>query len=560
MNKNIGILIFNRDNAELDLIAAMLEGGDCPVFSTSLPLEAIHILQKNDIDIILASQALEGMDGQEFKELAEKIRPGIKILLFPQTPADKKGHKELISDCTLNLKEFAKFTQNHIRTENHLINESSKFKDFFFSFTDRLLQVFEVNDRYFFNNDHMVANLSKKVAIKMKLEENLIDAIHISALLRDIGKVGVQHQILDEKGTLEREKITVIKSHPLNTVQILKQINFPWNVDSIIAHHHEHYDGNGYPEGLQGRYIPLGSRIISVADSYVAMTMDRPYRKALTSEDAAREILQKTGSQFDPEIVEVFLSVIQEEKRQTAERKRIIVLDRDEAISALIKLNLSSDEFDILSATTSVEAVQHLKEETPYALIADSETLSMDKFRFYNIVRQDSSTNTIPFFIIVPTQDLPQQLTDPGVEFLVKPLDAEELLSKIKTLSKVGPARKHKPPAAEDEELKGVSGSLEDLSLVDIIQLLNMGLKTAKVILLKDKEKGEIYLTSGKIVNVHVGNLTGHEAFFKLMGWYKGVFRIFHGHQIDEVNVTMDTMNLLLEGSRVMDESRAKGK
>lgn len=560
MNKNKGILIFNRDNAELDLIGAMLEGGDCPVFSTSLPLEAIHILQKNDIDVILASQALEGMDGQEFKELAEKIRPGINVLLLPQTPTEKKGHKETISECTLSLQEFVKFIQNYIRTENNRINESSRFKDFFFSFTDRLLQVFEVNNKYFFNNDHLVANLSRKVAVRMKLEESLVEGIHISALLRDLGKVGVQHQILDEKGKLERDKLTVIKSHPLNTVQILKQINFPWNVDSIIAHHHEHYDGNGYPEGLQGRYIPLGSRIISVVDSYVAMTMDRPYRKALTSEEATKEILQKTGSQFDPEIVEVFLSVIQEEKRQAAERKRLIVLDIDGTISALIKLNLSSDEFDILSATTSLEAVRYLKEKTPYALIADSETLSIDKFRFYNTVRQDSSTSTIPFFIIVPTQELPQQLTDPGVEFLVKPLDIEDLLSKIKTISKIVPARKHKPLVAEEEELKGVSGSLEDLSLVDIIQLLNMGLKTAKVILIKDKEKGEIYLRSGKIVNVHVGNLTGHEAFFKLMEWYKGVFRIFHGHHIDDVNVTMDTMNLLLEGSRVLDEKGGKGK
>lgn len=560
MDKNKSILIFNRDNAGLDLIAAMLKSGDCPLFSTSLPLEAIHILQKNDIDIILASQALEGMDGQEFKELAEKIRPGINVLLLPQPPTEKEGHKDTVSDCTLSIKEFVKFIQNYIRTENNRINEFSRFKDFLFSFTDRLLQVFEVNDKYFFNNNHLVANLSSKVAVRMKLEENLVEGIHISALLRDLGKVGVQHQILDEKGRLERDKLTVIKSHPLNTVQILKQINFPWNVDSIIAHHHEHYDGNGYPEGLQGRYIPLGSRIISVVDSYVAMTMDRPHRKALTSEEATREILQKTGSQFDPEIVEVFLSLIQEEKRQAAERKRVIVLDRDEAISALIKLNLSSEEFDILSATTSVEAVQYLKEEVPYALIADSETLSIDKFRFYNIVRQERSTNTIPFFIVVPTQELPQQLTDPGVEFLVRPLDVEDLSSKIKALSKTEQASKHKPPVVEEEEFKGVSGSLEDLSLVDIIQLLNMGLKTAKIILIKDKEKGEIYMRSGKIVNVHVGDLAGHEAFFKLMEWYKGNFRIFHGHHIDDINVTMDTMNLLLEGSRVLDEKRAKEK
>lgn len=91
MNKNKGILIFNRDNTELSLIATMLESGDCPVFSTSLPLEAIHILQKNDIDVILASQALEGMDDQEFKELAEKIRPGIKILLLPKPQRRKRA-------------------------------------------------------------------------------------------------------------------------------------------------------------------------------------------------------------------------------------------------------------------------------------------------------------------------------------------------------------------------------------------------------------------------------------------------------------------------------------
>src|SRR4030066_1055003 len=151
MNKNKDILIFNRGNAELGLIAAMLEGEDCPVFSTSLPLEAIHILQKNDIDVILASQALEGMDGQEFKELAEKIRPGINVLLLPQTPAEKKGHEDTISECTLSLKEFVKFIQNYIRTENNRINESSRFRDFFFSFTDRLLQVFVVGVKYFFN-------------------------------------------------------------------------------------------------------------------------------------------------------------------------------------------------------------------------------------------------------------------------------------------------------------------------------------------------------------------------------------------------------------------------
>lgn len=564
MKHNKGILIFDQGGVELGLISALLQAEDFNVFTTSKPLEAIHILQKKDVDIILAGQQLEGMDGQEFRELAEKIKPGVSILLLPISEKGASGSQEPLTNCAVNLKEFVTFIQNHIRMENHLLNEISTFKDFFFSFTDRLLQVFEVNDRYFFNNDHLVASLSRKVAVKMKMEDGMVEAIHISALLRDIGKVGIQHQILDDKGRLDRSDLSVIKSHPLNSVQILKQINFPWNVDSIIAHHHERYDGNGYPDGLQGREIPIGSRIISIVDSYVAMTTDRPYRKALSREDALKEILQKTGTQFDSECVEAFLNVIEEEKSVSADRKYILVLDREEALSALIKLNFSSEEFEIISAITATEAIQYLKDGNPHALIADSDTLNVDKFHFYNMVRQGSTTSTIPFFIVVPNQDLSHQLTDPDVEFIVKPVNTEELAAKIKNVSKKG-LEKDTPELPicaipPREEFKGVSGSLEDLSLVDIIQLLNMGLKTAKIILIKDKEKGEIFIDSGRIVSVHMGNLTGHEAFYKLMEWYSGIFRIFHGHTTDEVNVTMDTMTLLLEASRVLDEERYSKK
>lgn len=549
MKQNKSVLVFNREDQQLSKVSALLKAEDYTVFETSLPLEAIHVLQKNEIDIVLANQAIEGMKGQEFKELAEKIRPGVNVLLIP--PAAKEG------EADLNLKEFVQFVQNHIRTENRLISEYSRFKEFFFSFADRLLQIFEVNDRYFFNNDHIVAGLSRKVAENMGLEEKLVDAIQVSALLRDIGKIGIQHQLLDEKGKLGREELTLIKSHPVNTVQLLKQVNFPWNVESIIMHHHEHYDGNGYPDGLTGRQIPLGSRIISITDSYAAMTTDRPYRKALPSDDALREIVKKAGTQFDPEIVEAFLSVIREERTRIAGKKRIIVFDPDEALSALIKLNLSTDEFEVLSTVALADFVRHMKEVVPYAVIADSKNIGSNNFHLYHMIRNDVSTQTVPLIAISSDKEISKELNEPLVAFITRPLSIEELSSKLKSF-----ARREQPtpqPQAVGEELKGVAGSLEDLSLVDIIQVLNMGLKTAKVILIKDnKEKGEIYLKDGKIVNVATGTLSGHEAFYELMTWYKGVFKIFHGHKTEEINVTMDTMNLLLEASRVLDESKYK--
>lgn len=557
MKQNKSILIFNQDNQLLSLISAMLQAEDYTVFETSKPLEALHILQKNEIDVILANQTLEGMEGQEFKELAEKIKSGVSTFLMPP-PKEKTGPLMPLAECEVNLKELSQFIQNHIRIENRLITESSRFKDFFFSFADRILQIFDVNDRYFFNNDHLVANLSKKIAVQMGLDEKLVEAIQMSALLKDIGKIGIQHSILDEKGKLGKDELTTVKSHPLNTIQILKQVNFPWNVESIIIHHHEHYNGSGYPDGLKGRQIPLGSRIISIVDSYVAMTTDRPYRKALSKKEAVQEILKKAGTQFDPEVVEVFLSIIQEEEKHIADKKRILVLDKNESALALIKLNIGSDEIEVIPAATTDEALQYLKKGNPYVIIADSETLSINKFHFYNFIRQDSFTNAIPFIIMVPSKDYPQQTTDPLVDFIVKPLNIDELLSKIKTLTRREvPMRESLPPA---EELKGVAGNLENFSLADIIQILNMGLKTAKIALSREKEQGTIFLKSGRIVNVSTGKLSGHEAFFELMGWDKGVFRILHGQTTDENNVTMDTMTLLLEASRVLDEKRHKEK
>jgi two-component system chemotaxis response regulator CheB len=106
-----------------------------------------------------------------------------------------------------------------------------------------------------------------------------------------------------------------------------------------------------------------------------------------------------------------------------------------------------------------------------------------------------------------------------------------------------------------------VSGSLEDMGITDIVQVLNMGMKTAKVILTHAKDKGEIYLKSGVIVYVQLGELTGNDAFFEMIGWEKGDFRILHGHVTDKMNITMDTMTLLLEASKFMDEKRyAAGK
>ena len=117
--------------------------------------------------------------------------------------------------------------------------------------------------------------------------------------------------ILLKPGTLTEPEFSAIKEHPLIGTNILGNIEFLKDSLSIILHHHENYDGRGYPHGISGPEIPLGSRIISIADTYDAMTSDRPYRKALSHEEAIQEIVRCKGKQFDAELIEIALDVLQ---------------------------------------------------------------------------------------------------------------------------------------------------------------------------------------------------------------------------------------------------------
>jgi putative nucleotidyltransferase with HDIG domain len=155
-----------------------------------------------------------------------------------------------------------------------------------------------------------VAQWVKTTARKLNCDEEEVRSIYWAALLHDIGKIGVPDKVLSKAGPLTDEEWDVMKLHPTvgsNIVQSLKAIS---HIAPVIYAHQEKYDGTGYPEGLQGEQIPLGARILTVVDAYDAMTSDRHYRKGRSHEEAAEELLQLGGKQFDPMVVEAFLEVI----------------------------------------------------------------------------------------------------------------------------------------------------------------------------------------------------------------------------------------------------------
>jgi putative nucleotidyltransferase with HDIG domain len=174
-----------------------------------------------------------------------------------------------------------------------------------------LTNAIDAKDRYTRGHSDRVTELSVRLAKEANVDKAEIEKIRLGGLLHDIGKIGIPENILNKPGRLDDHEFEVIKSHPTLGVGILGNVEFLQNVVPIIKHHHERYDGKGYPDKLMGENIPYFARIVSIADTYDAMTTNRPYRKALTVEESLREIDRCKGTQFDPELAELFIKMIQ---------------------------------------------------------------------------------------------------------------------------------------------------------------------------------------------------------------------------------------------------------
>ena len=166
----------------------------------------------------------------------------------------------------------------------------------------------------FYTDKHMkdIAEYSVDIARKLGLSEADVENIRMAALLHDLGKITVPDDILKKPGRLSEEEMEVIRKHPAHGAKMIESIEPLKDAREIIRHHHEYYDGSGYPDGLRGQDIPLGARIIGVADAFDAMTSNRPYRKALPMDKVIKELKDFSGIQFDPDIVEILISILRE--------------------------------------------------------------------------------------------------------------------------------------------------------------------------------------------------------------------------------------------------------
>ncbi len=173
-----------------------------------------------------------------------------------------------------------------------------------------LAAAIDAKDAYTRGHSDRVAEYAVMVSERMGLPADEHLALEVAAYLHDIGKIGVSERVLHKPGRLDEAEFAEISRHPTIGATILEPVAFPWEITPIVRHHHERWDGSGYPAGLAGEDIPFLARILTVADSHEAMVSDRPYRRGMAEADALAELRRCAGTQFDERVVACFCDAV----------------------------------------------------------------------------------------------------------------------------------------------------------------------------------------------------------------------------------------------------------
>lgn len=195
------------------------------------------------------------------------------------------------------------------------INDSYQdLEDLFIKLVSVMINALDTKSPWTRGHSERVSRYAEQIALEMKIDEDDIRDIKLAGLLHDIGKIGTYDHLLDKPGQLTEHEFEIVKRHPEQGANILKDIKQLHSIIPYIKHHHETIDGRGYPSRLRDTEIPLGARILHVADSFDSMTSDRPYRKAPGIKFALHEFEKNRGKQFDDDVVEAFINTLKNAK------------------------------------------------------------------------------------------------------------------------------------------------------------------------------------------------------------------------------------------------------
>ena len=322
------ILVVDDEIAIVDSLSIFLRRSGYHFTGVTNPLEAIERVKNEHFDLMILDFIMTPIHGDEVVEQIRRFNPSIYILLLT-------GHKDLAPpldtikkldiqgyceksdkfDHLLLLVESGIKSIEQMQTiteiNNKLLETQKKIEKSYLDSIEILRKTVELRDAYTNGHSERVAEYSLLMADKLNLSDEDKETLKVGCLFHDIGKIGIPDSILLKPHRLTESEFSEIKKHPILGAKILANAELFEKVLPIVYYHHEHFDGHGYPKGLKGDKIPYLARIVTIADSFDAMTSKRAYRTDLEIDEVKDELAVCAGKQFDPTLTRVFLNILE---------------------------------------------------------------------------------------------------------------------------------------------------------------------------------------------------------------------------------------------------------
>jgi len=332
---DIQLLIIEKYNSnETDLKSRLSELNFKNITCTT-PEQAVEHIREKHFDLILYKQKEFSRDNIKLIKQVQNLYLEIPIILVSKTItpecmrlAIRSGSYDFLHE-PFELFEIPPLIARNIeRKQVNRINILKKQSEVLMKAIKSLIAAMEAKDRYTSGHSMRVVHYSMMMADCLNLSHEDRFVLQLSAALHDIGKIGMPDDILKKSASLKEIEYVYMKEHPVIGSRIVGNIDDLKEVAAVIKHHHERYDGSGYPDGLKGEVIPLFSRILAIVDAYESLVSDRIYRKSISKERATEIILENAGTQFDPELAEIFADEIRKNDISFKEKELDLVDER----------------------------------------------------------------------------------------------------------------------------------------------------------------------------------------------------------------------------------------
>ena len=323
-------MAIDDDGGILDSLKVVLNKNGYFLETYTNPLDAIEVLKKEHYDLLLLDFIMDPLHGDQVVEQIREFDKSLYILLLtghkdlaPPLETLKKLDIQGYCEKSSEFEQLLLLIQSGLKSVDQmkLINKindelSDKNEELEKAYLDTigiLRQTVEAKDPYTRGHSDRVSEYSVLIGQKLNLDEKTLHTLKIGGLFHDIGKIGIPDSILLKESKLDDNEYSQIKNHPSIGAHILGNVQMFKDIIPIVLHHHERFDGHGYPSQLKGNDIPYVARIAAVADTFDAMTSKRSYRNALPLDVVKDEIKRCENTQFDPEIAEIFLNILNNE-------------------------------------------------------------------------------------------------------------------------------------------------------------------------------------------------------------------------------------------------------